>query len=216
MFFQKKQIWVWMRTDAVRCGMEIKLPCLKFGFLFCEYRVVLLIYFSELLWGLEFIYVKCFACSRCSIIVACISVITITWDLVPPYECLFSTPPKTWEGTIENQIFMWGKCRSRISIFCFWFVKMSWIHLPFHSPKWLFHTLALHKTHFLLSHSQVSLLYDCIETIQKIRNKFSQTLLTTSIYPLMPASVPRCLPFCRWTVSREDYSLYLTTRSRSH
>lgn len=153
-----------MRTDALRCGKEIKLPCLKFGFLFCEYRVIILIYFTKLLWGSESIYVQCFAYSRCSIIVACISVITITWDLVPPYECLFSTLPKTWKGTIKNQIVMWGKCGSRISIFCFWFVRMSWIPLPFHSPKLPFRTPTLQKTHFLLFHFQVSLLYNYIET----------------------------------------------------
>lgn len=81
--------------------MATKLASLKFLFslwiqennIYALFRVIVKIKF----------YIKFFAYSRCSII-ACISIVTITWDLVLSYECLFSYLHNTWKGTIKNKI----------------------------------------------------------------------------------------------------------------
>lgn len=80
--------------------MATKLPSLKFVFslwmqennIYALFRVIVKIR----------VCVKWFAYSRCSII-ACISIVTITWDLVLSYVCLFRYPHNTWKGTIKNK-----------------------------------------------------------------------------------------------------------------
>lgn len=140
--------------------------------------------------------------SRCSI-VSCISIITITWDLFPSHECLFSPPPHTWNSKIEPDYYVWICITFQI----FLFVRTGWIYSSSPSPKCLFHT-PLFFTNFYhllpLSHSPVlSLPSNFTEKIEAIRKEFPHAPITASIYPPIPVSVPRFLPFCRWTVFLE-------------
>lgn len=134
--------------------------------------------------------------------VSCISMITITWDLFPSHECLFSPPPHAWNGKIEPDYYVWIGITFQI----FLFVRTGWIYSSPPSPKCFSHPFILHKllSPLPLSHSLVlSLPSNFTQKIEAIRKEFPHAPITASIYPPIPVSVPRFLPFYRWTVFLE-------------
>lgn len=170
--------------DAPSCGISTTLTSVQFGFLFCEWGIIIFMYFAGSLWELKFIYIKCFAYTRCSVIVARVSIITISWDLVPSYECLFSCLP-----THE-------RVRWKIRLLCgsegqsspiFWFVRIAgFIHIltlqnDYFTPS-LFFTNFCHLLSCSNSHP-----YNLTEKIEAM--KWISTTFHHHIYPSTYTSI---------------------------
>lgn len=143
----KRNNWFYVTMIFLVVESQLNLTFSNFGvFAPCECKIIILKNFAWLLWELELMYVKYFVYGKCSIVTGCIVIITITWNLVTSYECLFSLLSHTWKGASENQNVI-CKYGPRFSKFFFWFVRPGWIHSPSYLPEWLFHTclLTLHK-----------------------------------------------------------------------